>query len=106
MQCPRCRGPLLPFFLEDGDAPVEGRQCPACRGTSFASLHQAQAAAGQAGAFARRKAPDRAAQRAPLECPSCAPAVVMQKRFDDPVVDVCPSCGAAWLDAGEVRAID
>jgi uncharacterized protein len=105
VDCPRCRSPLLPFFLEDGDAPVEGAQCAACRGAFFSSMNVAIAATKSAGSFTRRGVPDRAAQAVDLECPACAPAVVMGKRAANVTVDVCPQCGGAWLDGGEVRSL-
>ena len=110
MRCPRCEDPLLPFFLEERGVALDGRQCPTCRGVFFeAAQLEAATAIVKVGAFELRRVPGEDVQRAPLCCPACEIDVEMKKarsaRDAHVTIDACPRCGGAWLDAGELAAI-
>ncbi len=40
-----------------------------------------------------------------LHCPDCAGQPLAIKVSEGVEIDVCPSCGGIWLDAGEIEAL-
>ncbi len=111
MKCPRClEVDLLPFVLDEGSVSVEGQQCPTCRGHFLRGdeLQKAQRVL-KVQAVELRRVPDDDVQQAPIACPRCPTLRTMSKvrsdRDDKVTLDICPGCFGAWLDPGELNAL-
>lgn len=110
MNCPRCQVELTIETVRERHATLEIDRCPSCEGIWLDKAEMQKLEAIVEPVFLEmRKIPGSIDQLAGLYCPSCSGKVLMEKadhpRDEKVVVDYCSKCGGAWLDKGELRAI-
>jgi Zn-finger nucleic acid-binding protein len=105
MNCPKCNGNLAPFGTSEG---VELDFCDGCFGILFDQGEVAEY-------FELAKdIPDlttdlKLARKTDITCPKCAHGAWLEipyKPGGDLLIDLCPGCGAVWLDKGEFPKLE
>jgi Zn-finger nucleic acid-binding protein len=96
--------------LRERHADLEIDRCPSCDGIWLDQSEMQKLEAIVEPVFLEiRRIPANIDQLVGLYCPRCEGKVLMEKadheRDEKVVVDYCPNCRGAWLDKGELRAI-
>lgn len=104
MECPKCYGEMIPVL--EGDTTVE--RCSNCHGLYFDQLTQ-EILPGLFGKEVVDTGTDEMGSTYDdmvyVECPKCD-KIMDQRLIEDPVrirFELCPTCNATFLDAGELR---
>ena len=108
LTCPRCAVALVaaPDVVD-----AAASTCPKCRGIFLEDVraYRDVESVTRPALFEWRRIPSATEQQQPLSCPKCAGSAPMLKGASERdrrvVVDVGPRCGGAWLDGGELDAI-
>lgn len=105
MKCPKCSGEIAPIGTSEG---VELDFCGGCFGVLFDHGEVAEY-------FELAKdIPDltidlKQANKTDYTCPKCQQAKWLQVPYapgDNLLIDLCPGCGAIWLDKGEFPKLE
>lgn len=108
MDCPRCQTELRAAKLSEAAITYSAKSCPSCHGFWVSDEQLTTIEMDERAALIEfRNVPSAEEQRTPLSCPACGKVMekVESERDAKVVVDVCRSCGQAWLDGGEIAAI-
>jgi Zn-finger nucleic acid-binding protein len=108
MDCPRCKTELKPAKLSEAAITYSAKSCPACKGFWVSDEQLTWIEMDEKAALIEfRNIPDTEAQQRPLQCPECKRTMekVRSDRDANVVMDVCHPCAKAWLDGGEIAAI-
>lgn len=108
MDCPRCKTELIPAKLSEPAITYSAKSCPSCKGHWVSAEQLTLIEMDEKAVLIEfRSIPGRDEQRKPLRCPECQKTMekVVSERDAKVVVDVCRPCGKAWLDGGEIAAI-
>ncbi len=110
MRCPRCQAPLALQDLFTGGRHATVVACGACGGHWLKGTDLQRLSEIVEPVLAERPGYVTGPEQAKvLHCPECESAPAMRKHTSprDPrvLLDGCDVCGGAWLDGGELRAI-
>lgn len=108
MDCPRCQTQLKPDKLSEAAITYSAMSCPTCRGFWVTDEQLKTIEMDELAVLVEfRNIPGDEAQREPLSCPECRRTMekIESARDERVIVDLCRSCGKAWLDGGEIAAI-
>ena len=105
MQCPKCQSPAADFNTSEG---IMVNFCGGCKGLWFD--------AGELALYCETESDvpqlsTRLAQArlTTFRCPRCPQTSLTELPYlegEEVLIDWCPSCHGAWLDAGEIRKIE
>ncbi len=104
MNCPKCRIEAMKTEILEG---VVFERCPVCKGMYFDRGEFEQMLALEVGTgdtFAFSPTSD-AMDAVPATCPHCEQVMVASMGPADIRVDRCTSCGAVFLDQGELATL-
>lgn len=110
MNCPHCKEVMQQESIRERHTNLKIDRCPSCDGIWLGQMEMQKLESIVEPVFWEvRKIASDVDQLKGLHCPSCDDQVLMVKADHDRdanvVVDYCPNCRGAWLDKGELRAI-
>lgn len=111
MQCPRCKSLLQKEIIDEVTFECEVFKCSSCSGLWFEKNEDLAVIekVSEPKLIEFRRIPSASLQMEPLVCPSCNNMQYMNKvensRDSKVIMDVCSVCHGAWLDKGELEAI-
>lgn len=109
MNCPRCKThQLQQDRLHEAAVVYHAWSCPFCKGLWLTLDELTSLSMEEKAAFVEvRQLLGEKAQAEPLACLECGKPMEKVESHRDPnvVIDVCGSCKKAWLDGGELKAI-